>query len=156
VAAAVPVACLLTTADTTALVEYYATHAIPIRPQTGVLIASICVSILGSYATLLVLGRRTSPRGFRNLTLLLLAALCFSAVAVWGMHFVSMISITLQPTPNHHPIWYITFSPGMTVMSLFVPLIATSFAFWFLASETEFDWRRAIISGPIVGLTSEF
>lgn len=41
----------------------------------------------------------------------------------------------------------------MTVLSLFVPLIATSFAFWFLASEAEFIWWRGIISGVIVGLT---
>jgi NO-binding membrane sensor protein with MHYT domain len=90
------------------LIKHYVTHAVPIRPQVGVLIASILVSILGSYATLLVLGRRTSPRGFRNMTLLLLAALCFAAVAVWGMHFVSMISIRLRPVEGED--WFITVS----------------------------------------------
>jgi NO-binding membrane sensor protein with MHYT domain len=43
----------------------------------------------------------------------------------------------------------------MTVLSLFVPLVATSFAFWFLASEEEFSYWRGLISGVIVGLTSE-
>lgn len=47
------------------------------------------------------------------------------------------------------------FSPGMTVLSLFVPLVATSFAFWFIASEQEFIYWRGIVSGIIVGLTSE-
>lgn len=47
------------------------------------------------------------------------------------------------------------FSAGMTVLSLFVPLIATSFAFWFLGSEADFVWWRGIISGVIVGLSSK-
>lgn len=95
------------------------THPVPIRPIPGVIVASILVSVLGSYATLLVLGRRTSARGLRNLALLLLAAVCFSAVAVWGMHFVSMISIRLKasegfganPTPGiDKVVWYINVS----------------------------------------------
>lgn len=47
--------------------------------------------------------------------LLLLAALCFAAVAVWGMHFVSMISIRLRPVPNNTPnaqTWYLIVSHG--------------------------------------------
>ncbi|BEJ12564.1 hypothetical protein CspHIS471_0210240 [Cutaneotrichosporon sp. HIS471] len=149
------------------LAQYYSQYhgnPVPIDPIPGVIVASILVSILGSYATLLVLGRRTSPRGVRNLALLLLAAVCFAAVAVWGMHFVSMISIRLNATRglSHvglgesdigQIVWYITFSPGMTVLSLFVPLVATAFAFWFLASEVEFSYWRGLISGIIVGLT---
>lgn len=78
------------------------------------------------------------------------------------MHFVSMISIRLKaaPAPYGNPNgavqWYMQFSAGMTVMSLFIPLVATSFAFWFLASEAEFVWWRGLISGVIVGLTSEY
>lgn len=98
----------LTRADPQALVLYYQTADIPLRPQAGVLVASIIVSILGSYATLLVLGRRTSSRGWRNHLLLGVAALCFASVAVWGMHFVSMISVRLKPSPD--VTWYIRVS----------------------------------------------
>jgi NO-binding membrane sensor protein with MHYT domain len=70
------------------------------RPQPGFLVLSIIVSILGSYATLLLLGRRTSNRGLRNFGFLAVSAICFAAVAVWGMHFVSMISVRLDPSPN--------------------------------------------------------
>lgn len=91
--------------DEDALAEYYQSMAVPLNPQAGILIASILVSILGSYATLLLLGRRTSSRGIRNTALLVLAAICFAAVAVWGMHFVSMISVRLQASPDLT--WYL-------------------------------------------------
>ncbi|KAL7422485.1 hypothetical protein Q5752_003133 [Cryptotrichosporon argae] len=137
--------------DPMSLAAYYETQAIPIHPQPGILIASILVSILGSYATLLVLGRRTSSKGLRNFALLLLAALSFAAVAVWGMHFVGMSSVRLKASPD--VTWYLMFSPGFTVLSLFVPLVATAFAFWFLGSTDDFSWTRSVISGLIVGLT---
>lgn len=40
-------------------------------------------------------------------------------------------------------------------MSLFVPLLAVTFAFWFLGSELEFQYWRVIVSGILVGLTSK-
>ena len=84
-------------------------HHVPIHPLPGILVLSIIVSILGSYATLLLLGRRTSSRGWRNHLLLIFAAICFAAVAVWGMHFVSMISLRLRASPEIS--WYIEVGP---------------------------------------------
>jgi hypothetical protein len=43
----------------------------------------------------------------------------------------------------------------MTVLSLFVPLVATFFAFWFIGYEMEIPLWRIIVAGPFVGLTSE-
>ncbi|KAK8854768.1 hypothetical protein IAR55_003507 [Kwoniella newhampshirensis] len=134
-----------------ALAEYYQSQAIPLRPQPGVLVASIIVSILGSYATLLVLGRRTSSRGWRNHGLLGLAALVFAACAIWGMHFVSMISVRLRPSPDLT--WYLRFDRGMTTLSLFVPIIATAMAFWVIGSELEFQIWRVGFAGVFLGLT---
>ena len=80
------------------------------------------MSILGSYATLLLLGKRTSSRGWRNHTLLVAAAICFSAVAVWGMHFVSMISVRLVASPN--VTWYIEVRPPRGAeKALIVPVL---------------------------------
>ncbi|WWD19086.1 hypothetical protein CI109_103544 [Kwoniella shandongensis] len=134
-----------------ALSNYYLTQAIPLRPQPGVLVASIIVSILGSYATLLVLGRRTSARGWRNHGLLALAAVVFAACAIWGMHFVSMISVRLKPSPDIT--WYLQFDKGMTTLSLFVPIIATAMAFWLIGSELEFQIWRVGFAGVFLGLT---
>jgi hypothetical protein len=94
--------------DQSALVDWYTTNNIPLYPQPGILVLSIVVSILGSYATLLLLGRRTSNRGFRNFGFLIISAICFSAVAVWGMHFVSMISVRLEASPG--TTWYVQVS----------------------------------------------
>ncbi|WVQ82326.1 hypothetical protein IAT38_004454 [Cryptococcus sp. DSM 104549] len=137
--------------DADGLVNYYTGNAIPLRPQPGVLVASIIVSILGSYATLLVLGRRTSSRGWRNHALLFLAAIVFAACAIWGMHFVSMISVRLRASPEMT--WYIRFNPGMTAMSLFVPMIATALSFWVIGSELEFQVWRVFLAGAFLGLT---
>lgn len=98
------------TLDPQGLVEYYQINAVPLHPIPGILVLSIVVSVLGSYATLLLLGRRTSSRGWRNNTLLVVAAICFSAVAVWGMHFVSMISVRLEASPD--VTWYLEVGSG--------------------------------------------
>ena len=74
--------------EPTQLVDYYTTSAVPLHPLPGIIILSVVVSVLGSYAALLVLGRRTASRGWRNHVFLGLAAICFGAVAIWGMHFV--------------------------------------------------------------------
>lgn len=41
-------------------------------------------------------------------------------------------------------------------MSLFVPLLATAFAFWFIGSENDFRMWRVVVAGVFVGLTSEY
>ncbi|WVR07510.1 hypothetical protein IAU60_004552 [Kwoniella sp. DSM 27419] len=137
--------------DPSALAEYYVNQAIPLRPQPGVLVASIIVSILGSYATLLVLGRRTGSRGWRNHGMLFLAAIVFAACAIWGMHFVSMISVRLKASP--YVTWYIQFNPGMTAMSLLVPIFATFISFWLIGAEVEFQLWRVLFAGSFLGLT---
>ncbi|ORX38480.1 hypothetical protein BD324DRAFT_649847 [Kockovaella imperatae] len=140
--------------DPMQLVEYYETHAISLHPLPGILVLSIIVSVLGSYATLLVLGRRTSSRGWRNHLFLGLAAVCFAAVAVWGMHFVSYVGVRGRASPDLT--WYIEFSRGMTAVSLFVPLISTAMAFWFIGYELDIPWWRIVVSGVFVGLTIVF
>ena len=78
--------------DEPALAIYYQSAPIPETFEPGIIVASVLVSILGSYATLLLLGKRTSIRGTRNLILLLAASITFGVVGVWSMHFVSSFS----------------------------------------------------------------
>ena len=47
------------------------------------------------------------------------------------------------------------FSPGMTALSLFVPLAAVALAFWFVGSDLDFKMWRVAVAGIFVGLTSK-
>ena len=70
--------------DPAALAAYYKDHAIPVSYNAGLIAASIVVSLLGSYTTLVLLGRRTSNVGWRNIAYLITAALTMSSVGIWG------------------------------------------------------------------------
>ncbi|CAO1623374.1 unnamed protein product [Sympodiomycopsis kandeliae] len=135
--------------DLPALAEYYVHHAIPQRFNPGIVVASVLVAFLGAWSTLLLLGKRTSNRGARNIILLLMAALVQSAIGIWSMHFIGM-HMTLVPAPGVH--WYVRFNPGFTVLSLFVPLVALAIAFFFLDMSVVTAWR-ACVSGILTGGT---
>lgn len=62
-----------------------------------------------------------------------------------------MLGVRLVPSP--HFSWFISFSPGFTVLSLFVPLLVSLLAFIFLGSQVEFMLWRAALSGVFVGGT---
>ncbi|KDN42391.1 hypothetical protein K437DRAFT_164180 [Tilletiaria anomala UBC 951] len=128
---------------------YYTVHAIPQVYNPGIIVASIAVAILGSYSTLLLLGKRTSNKGARNITLLVMAASVMACVGIWGMHFIGM-HFSLRPIPNVS--WYVQFSPGFTVFSLFVPTISLVIAFFFVDDVVSFSMWRVCLSGVITGL----
>ena len=70
-------------AEWLALAQHYQTHAVPQRYNAGVVFASIAVSVLGCYTTLLLLGRRTSKGGVRDFLLLVMSASTMSGVGIW-------------------------------------------------------------------------
>ncbi|PWN54164.1 hypothetical protein IE53DRAFT_365687 [Violaceomyces palustris] len=133
----------------TAVAEYYETHRIPQRFNPGIVVASIAVSVLGSYATLLLLGKRTSNKGTKNVLLLVLAATTMASVGIWGMHFIGM-HMSLRPVAGVS--WYIKVNAGFTVLSLFVPIFALILAFVFVDSQVAFNFVRVSLSGILVGL----
>ncbi|KAH8922761.1 hypothetical protein BT69DRAFT_1263119 [Atractiella rhizophila] len=135
--------------DLLTLAAWYQTHAIPQRFSPGIVVASIIVSFLGCYTSLLLIGRRTGTTGRGNVLLLLLSAGTMASVGIWGMHFLG-IHITLVPAKG--VLWYIKFHPAFTVLSLFVPLIALAGAFVFLGSQQEFSFFRVLVTGILFGL----
>jgi NO-binding membrane sensor protein with MHYT domain len=138
--------------NATAVAIWYETHDIPQRYNPAIVVASVLVSLLGSYSTLIVLGKRTSNSGARNAALLVWAAMTMSCVGIWGMHFIGM-NFKLEPVPGQG--WYISFSPAFTVFSLIVPFVALVMAFIFVDFFTLKMWRIAVsgtLTGCIVGL----
>ncbi|KNE91339.1 hypothetical protein PSTG_15268 [Puccinia striiformis f. sp. tritici PST-78] len=122
------------TTDPVALAIYYQTHPLPQTYNAGIVVASIVASFLGAETTLLLLSRRTSTAGARNWGILVLAATTMGSVGIWGMHFIGM-NFSLTPAPGTD--WYIQFSPGFTVLSLFVPMFSLVFAFVFIGAGHE-------------------
>ncbi|KAK0549135.1 hypothetical protein OC846_003420 [Tilletia horrida] len=139
----------ISAANLTALAEYYTVHSIPQRFNPGIILASVAVATLGAYSTLLLLSKRTSNKGARNVILLVLAAATMSSVGIWGMHFIGMY---MRLRPAEGVTWFIRFNPGFTVLSLFVPLIALVLAFIALDDQVTFSPVRVGVSGIITGL----
>lgn len=71
------------TDDPKSLASYYETHNIPVQFSAGFVVLSVVVSLIGTNSTLLLLGRRTSNSGWRNLLFLVLAGTTTSAVGIW-------------------------------------------------------------------------
>jgi NO-binding membrane sensor protein with MHYT domain len=69
------------------------------------------------------------------------------------MHFVGMF-IRLKPASD--VTWYIRFSPGFTILSLVVPLLALCLAFFVLGGQTQVDYLRTIAAGIVCGLVIAF
>ncbi|PWN46283.1 hypothetical protein IE81DRAFT_2818 [Ceraceosorus guamensis] len=140
------------TTNVTAIAEYYLTHPVPQRLVPVIIVASVAVSVLGSYATLLLLGKRTGNKGIRNVAFLLMAAVTMSSVGIWGMHFIGM-HMTLQPINGIN--WYFSYSPGWTVFSLFAPMLALAAAFLFLdnaeSATGALSYTRIALAGAAVG-----
>ncbi|EPQ29261.1 uncharacterized protein PFL1_03016 [Pseudozyma flocculosa PF-1] len=139
----------LSASNMTAVAEYYTQHRIPQRFSPGIVFASVAVAALGSYATLLVLGKRTGNKGLKNMALLSLAATTMASVGIWGMHFIGMY-MSLRPIAG--VTWYIKVNPGFTVLSLFVPLVALLLAFFIVDAQVSFSILRTSLSGILVGL----
>lgn len=137
--------------NSSSIADYYQTHAVPQRYSAAVIVASIAVAILGSYATLFVLGKRTSNSGLRNILLLVLAATTMSFVGIWGTHFIGM-HMRLEPVPKMD--WYINFNAGFTVFSFVVPCVALLFSFLIIdQAAVGFQLWKVVLAGMLTGGT---
>lgn len=130
---------------------YYETHAIPQRLNAGIVVASVAVSILGSYASLFVLGKRTSNSGIRNIVLLITSATTMAFVGIWSMHFIGMY-MRLEATKEIS--WYIRYNPGFAAFSFIAPAIALIVSFLFLDQDIDgFRLWKVILAGTLTGCT---
>lgn len=92
--------------DETALAVYYQTHPLTHRLSARVVAASVLAALLGAYTTLLLLGRRTAARGWRNWALLVLAATTEASVGIWCTSFCRRrawwrLTMSSYPLPRH-------------------------------------------------------
>ncbi|PWN18065.1 hypothetical protein BCV69DRAFT_285364 [Microstroma glucosiphilum] len=130
-----------------ALAYYYTSHAVPQSYHVGLVIASIVVAYYGAWCTIFLLARRTTTKGYRNIILLVLAATVMSTLGVWGMHFVG---IHMAVRPVEGILWFVTFDPGYTALSLLVTIFGSVVAFLFI-DAVRFTLWRVIASGVLLG-----
>lgn len=136
--------------NATALATYYETHAIPLRLHPGIVVASVLLSVFGSYACLYLLSRRTGSYGARNIALLLLAASTMAFVAISSAHYIGMYAV-LHPSPQVS--WTISFRPAFIVASYLGPAF-TLIATFLLLTHSDADgfklWK-AVLAGVLMG-----
>jgi len=123
-------------------------QVVPFRFDPAILVVSYIVSLVGAASTLELVNRRTSRKGRYNHLLLLGAAISMGGVAIWCMHFIGNRATGLL---NGEPELQITYSVGVTVASLFVPIFVLLVAFYVVTLNNTVSWWRIGVSGTLSG-----
>ncbi|TLD22529.1 hypothetical protein E2P81_ATG07722 [Venturia nashicola] len=142
-----------TTAPSTVGIHGYSKGMeVPFHFQSGVIIASYFVSLVGSITTVELLHRKREGTGWTAWLQQLAIAVSFGLAAIWCMHFVGNRAIVLGNGEKELQLYY---NSGFTALSVFLPII-----FLFLGFTTvEFRhpgqplfWPSLLFAGIIAGL----
>ncbi|KAE9986520.1 hypothetical protein EG328_005406 [Venturia inaequalis] len=125
---------------------------VPFHFQSGVIIASYFVSLVGSITTVELLHRKREGKGWTPWLQQLAIAVSFGLVAIWCMHFVGNRAIVLGNGEKELQLYY---NPGFTTLSVFLPIV-----FLFLGFTTvelrqpgqAFFWPSLVVAGIVAGL----
>ncbi|KAI6783394.1 Signaling protein-like protein [Emericellopsis cladophorae] len=131
--------------------EHLAQYQGQIVPQSyhvGFVVLSCLVSFVGAASTLELINRRTGFRGWFNNLLLVSSAVTMGGVAIWSMHFVANRAMELA---SGEPEMQVSYSPGFTVLSFFVPILVLLAAFTAVGSNDHISWWRIAVGGTICG-----
>jgi NO-binding membrane sensor protein with MHYT domain/CheY-like chemotaxis protein/nitrogen-specific signal transduction histidine kinase len=110
--------------------------------ETPLVLVSILVAILASYAALSLAGRVSESRG-RAVSAWIVGGAIAMGSGIWAMHFVGMLAFRL-PIP-------IAFDLPLTLASLLLPILASSLALW-QVSRAELGWKRLAVSAVLMGI----
>jgi NO-binding membrane sensor protein with MHYT domain/CheY-like chemotaxis protein/nitrogen-specific signal transduction histidine kinase len=110
--------------------------------ETPLVLASILVAIVASYAALSLAGRVSESRGRAVLAWIVGGSIAMGS-GIWAMHFVGMLAFRL-PIP-------IAFDLPLTLASLLLPIAASCLALW-QVSRAELGWKRLCVSALVMGI----
>jgi signal transduction histidine kinase/CheY-like chemotaxis protein len=110
--------------------------------ETPLVLVSILVAIVASYAALSLAGRVSESRG-RAVAAWIVGGAIAMGSGIWAMHFVGMLAFRL-PIP-------IAFDVPLTLVSLLLPILASSLALW-QVSRAELGWQRLAVSAVLMGV----
>jgi signal transduction histidine kinase/CheY-like chemotaxis protein len=110
--------------------------------DTPLVLVSIFVAIVASYAALSLAGRVSESRGRAMLAWIVGGAIAMGS-GIWAMHFVGMLAFRL-PIP-------IAFDLSLTLASLLLPIAASGLVLW-QVSRAELGWKRLGVSAVLMGI----
>jgi NO-binding membrane sensor protein with MHYT domain/CheY-like chemotaxis protein len=110
--------------------------------ETPLVVLSILVAIVASYAALSLAGRVSSSHGRAVVAWIVGGAIAMGS-GIWAMHFVGMLAFRL-PIP-------IAFDLPLTLVSLLLPIAASCLALW-QVSRAELGTKRLAVSAVLMGI----
>lgn len=105
-------------------------------------IVSILVAMLASFTALDMAGRVASSTGRVALVWLLGGGFAMG-VGIWAMHFIGMLSMSLDMVMSYDPL--------LTAASMVVAVLASIFALWLVCSSGDLPWRRLLGGALVLG-----
>ncbi|KAM3462833.1 hypothetical protein NHJ6243_003839 [Beauveria neobassiana] len=130
------------------LYKEYSGRIVPYSFHAGFVCLSYAVSLVGAGSTLELMRRRTSHKGFHNFFLLAGAAMCMGGIAIWSMHFIGNRALFIFDGQSDLQIAY---STGLTVASLFVPILVLLLAFLAVTNNDRVQWWKISLAGCLSG-----
>lgn len=110
----------------------------------GLVIASVMIAIWASYVALQTARRvRAHSRRSSRALWVALTALCLGG-GIWSMHFVAMLAFEIPLA--------VGFDPGLTVLSLALPIVTAAVGFAYLARDPDPTWAQIVLIGVIFGV----
>lgn len=104
-------------------------------------IISVVLAMVSSYAALDLAGRVTSARGWTRI-LWLSSGACAMGLGIWSMHYVGMLALDMpMPVYYHYP---------TVALSLLAAVLASAVAL-FVVSQPKIDVRREILGSAVMG-----
>jgi len=105
-------------------------------------IVSILVAMLASFTALDMAGRVASSTGKVALVWLFGGGFAMG-VGIWAMHFIGMLSMSLDMV--------MSYDPTLTVTSMVVAILASVFALWLVCSTPTLPWLRLCGGAVVLG-----
>ncbi|KAF4630239.1 hypothetical protein G7Y89_g7906 [Cudoniella acicularis] len=124
-------------------------NIVPRTFNPGYVVLSYLISYVGAWTAIELINKRTTMKGSYNWFLLIGAALSMGGIATWCMHFIGNRAIILGDGGAGIQISY---SPGFTALSFFVPIIVLLLAFWTVGSNEILSLARVSMGGTLAGL----
>ncbi|KAG9293261.1 hypothetical protein G9A89_010632 [Geosiphon pyriformis] len=123
-----------------------------IPQHTNLALVGLCYSLsaLGTITALELIGRRTSHLGIWNFLKLFGAGFSMEFVGIWAMHFSAMKAMTLG---DGRPEDQLQYKPLFILLSLFLPIIVITLAFYMIGSQPKVNHLRLFLGGSVLALS---